>query len=57
VLQLDFALERYGPDAKAGRELLRGLVMRARERFWGGKGPRPFRLDLYRGARRPSRDR
>ena len=38
VLQLDFALERYGPDAKAGRELLRGLVMRARERFWGGKG-------------------
>ena len=38
VLQLDFALERYGPDAKAGRDLLRGLVTRARSRFWGGGG-------------------
>ena len=38
ILQLDFALERYGPDAKSGRDLLRGLVVRARERFWGGKG-------------------
>lgn len=38
VLQLDFALERYGPDAKMGREILRGLVARARERFWEGKG-------------------
>ena len=38
ILQLDFALERYGPEARAGRELLRGLVARVRERFWGGKG-------------------
>jgi hypothetical protein len=38
ILQLDFALERYGPDARAGRELLHGLVARARERFWRGKG-------------------
>lgn len=38
ALQLDFALERYGPDARAGRDLLRGLVARARERFRGGKG-------------------
>ena len=35
VLQLDFALERYGPAARRGRELLHGLVLRARERFWG----------------------
>jgi len=36
VLQLDFALEKYGPEARLGRELLRGQVVRARERFWGG---------------------
>ena len=36
VLQLDFALEKYGPEARRGRELLRGQVVRARERFWGG---------------------
>jgi len=38
ILQLDFALERYGPEARARRELLRGLVARIRERFWGGMG-------------------
>ena len=38
VLQLDFALHRYGPAARRGRELLHGLVMRARERFWGRGG-------------------
>ncbi len=35
VLQLDFALERYGPAARRGRELLHEVVLRARERFWG----------------------
>jgi hypothetical protein len=37
ILQADFALERYGPDARAGRELLRNAVVTARERLWGGK--------------------
>jgi hypothetical protein len=35
VLQLDFLLERYGPEARGGRDLLHDLVLRARERFWG----------------------
>jgi hypothetical protein len=51
ILQLDFALERYGPDARGGRELLRKAVVRARERLWGGKsdGVAPYaqaRADL-----------
>ena len=37
ILQADFALEQYGPEARYGRELLRDAVMRARERLWGGK--------------------
>jgi hypothetical protein len=36
VLKLDFALQQYGPEARRGRDLVRGLVVRARERFWGG---------------------
>jgi hypothetical protein len=35
VLQLDYLLERYGPEARRGRDLLHELVLRARERFWG----------------------
>ncbi len=35
VLQLDYLLERYGPDAFHGRQILHDLVLRARERFWG----------------------
>jgi hypothetical protein len=35
VLQLDFALAQYGPEARRGRDLLRELVVRGRERFWG----------------------
>src|SRR5271166_5294348 len=35
VLQLDYLLERYGPDARHGRKLLHELMFRARERFWG----------------------
>ncbi len=39
VLQLDFALERYGTAARRGRELLHDIVLRSRERFWGsGRG-------------------
>jgi len=35
ILQLDFVLEQYGPEAKKGRELFRGEIVRFRERFWG----------------------
>ncbi len=37
ILQLDFALEQYGPEARAGRDLLRNAVVHARDRLWGGK--------------------
>jgi hypothetical protein len=47
VLQLDFALERYGAEARRGRELLYELVLRSRERFWGAGGSAP----LYPQAR------
>jgi hypothetical protein len=51
ILQLDFALEQYGPEARPGRDLLRAAVVRSRERLWGGKmgGPSPYaeaRADL-----------
>ena len=38
ILRLDFTLEQYGPEADRGRDLLRGAVVRARDRFWGGGG-------------------
>jgi hypothetical protein len=36
ILQLDLALERFGPAADRGRELLRQELMGTRNRFWGG---------------------
>jgi hypothetical protein len=52
ILKLDFALEQYGPDADRGRDLLRAAVVRARDRFWGGRavGVTPYaqlRTDLH----------
>jgi hypothetical protein len=45
VLQLDLALERYGPAADRGRELLRQELQASRERFWGADGgSKPVRL-------------
>jgi hypothetical protein len=38
ILQLDFALQQYGPEARRGRDLLRAAVVRARDRFWGRDG-------------------
>jgi hypothetical protein len=35
ILQLDLALERYGPEADRGRELLKNELVATRERFWG----------------------
>ena len=37
ILRLDFAFEQYGPEASRGRDLLREAVVRARDRFWGGR--------------------
>lgn len=52
ILKLDFALEQYGPEAEHGRDLLREAVVRARDRFWGGRavGVTPYaqlRADLH----------
>jgi hypothetical protein len=52
ILKLDFALEQYGPEADRGRDLLRAAVVRARDRFWGGRaiGETPYaqlRTDLH----------
>jgi hypothetical protein len=52
ILKLDFALEQYGPEAEHGRDLLRAAVVRARDRFWGGRavGVTPYaqlRADLH----------
>src|ERR1700729_2800582 len=55
VLQLDLALERYGPGADRGRELLRQELMATRERFWGGGGARPARV-AYSQSRAELRD-
>jgi hypothetical protein len=55
VLQLDLALERYGPAAERGRELLRQELMATRKRFWGGGGARPARL-AYSQSRAELRD-
>jgi hypothetical protein len=38
ILQLDLALDRYGPEADRGRELLKKELIATRERFWGGEG-------------------
>ena len=44
ILQLDLALERYGPAADRGRELLKQELQASRVRFWGGGGSEPARL-------------
>ncbi len=52
IMRLDFTLEQYGPEADRGRDLLRAAVVRARDRFWGGRaiGVSPYaqlRADLH----------
>jgi hypothetical protein len=55
ILQLDLALERYGPEADRGRELLRQELEATRERFWGGNGAGPARV-TYSESRAELRD-
>jgi hypothetical protein len=44
ILQLDLALEHYGPEADCGRELLKKELVATRQRFWGGDGAGPASL-------------
>src|SRR5271163_3553423 len=44
ILQLDLALERYGPSADRGRELLQQELQASRNRFWGQGGAEAVRL-------------
>ena len=53
ILQLDLALDRYGPEADRGRELLKKEMVATRERFWGENGDWAARL--WRIARRIAR--
>jgi hypothetical protein len=55
ILQLDLALERYGPEADRGRELLRQELLASRKRFWGADGVGPERL-TYGESRAELRD-
>jgi hypothetical protein len=50
ILQLDFVLERFGPETTLGRRRLKEAVGRTRERFWGhaAGGPEAF---TYRQSR------
>ncbi len=55
ILQLDLALERYGPAADRGRELLKQELVASRERFWRQGGAEPVRL-AYGESRAELRD-
>jgi hypothetical protein len=50
ILQLDLALEHYGPEADRGRELLKKELVATRQRFWGGDGDGPA-LPTYAQSR------
>jgi hypothetical protein len=52
IVELDVALERYGPGAALGRAELRAALERSRARFFGdaGHGPKPWTLDETRAT-------
>ena len=54
ILELDLALERYGPEAAGGRQRLREGLARSRERFFGDKvhGPQAFTYEESRANMR-----
>jgi hypothetical protein len=56
VLQLDLALERYGPAADRGRELLKQELQASRERFWGRDGGSEPVRQTYGESRAELRD-
>ena len=55
VLQLDLVLERYGPSADRGRELLKQELVASHKRFWGRGGAEPVR-QTYGKSRAELRD-
>src|SRR5271166_2600199 len=52
IVELDVALEQYGPGAALGRVRLREALARSRARFFGDArhGPRPWTLDEMRAT-------
>ena len=50
VVEIDLALELYGPEAAGGRAGLRAAVQRSRVRFFGDakRGPQPFTFEEMR---------
>jgi hypothetical protein len=54
ILELDLALEKYGPEASVGRQRLREGLARSRERFFGDEvhGPQAFTFEESRANMR-----
>jgi hypothetical protein len=52
IIEVDIALERYGPEAAPGRAGLRAALMRSRARFFGDgkRGPQAFTLEETRAT-------
>ena len=52
VIEVDLALERYGPEAAPGRAGLRAALGRSRARFFGDgkRGPQPFSFEETRAV-------
>ena len=52
VIELDLALEHYGPEAAPGRAGLQAALGRSRARFFGDgkRGPQPFTLEETRAT-------
>ena len=50
IVELDLALEQYGPEAARGRAGLRSVLERSRARFFGDlkQGPQPFTFEEMR---------
>jgi hypothetical protein len=50
IVEIDLALEQYGPEAAPGRANLRGALERSRVRFFGDakQGPQPFTFEQMR---------
>ena len=52
VVEIDLALEQYGPEAASGRAGLRAALERSRARFFGDgkRGPQPFTFEETRAT-------
>jgi hypothetical protein len=52
IVELDLALEKYGPEAATGRAGLRAALERSRARFFGDgeRGPQPFTFEETRAV-------